>query len=67
MWKEKKSSTEHVILQLTDDPHKNFNENKFTVGVFIYLSKEFGTVDHKIILEKFNYFTDITINGLQAI
>ena len=41
------NSTEHAILQFTRDYVQNFDNGKFTLGVFIDLSKAFGTVDHK--------------------
>ena len=35
----------HAIIQLIDQLVKSFNDNKFTIGVFIDLSKAFDTVD----------------------
>ena len=29
-------STDHAIIQLVDQIHSSFKENKFTIGVFIY-------------------------------
>ena len=49
-------STEHAILQLTKEIYESFDENKFTLGVFIDLSKAFDTVNHKILLKKLTYF-----------
>ena len=45
-------STDHAIIQLVQEILQSFNENKFTLGVFIDLSKAFDTVDHKILLAK---------------
>ena len=45
-------STDHAIIQLVDQIYENFEENKYTLGVFIDLSKAFDTVDHKIQLSK---------------
>ena len=39
-------STGHAILQLVDQMHNNFEQNNFTLGVFIDLSKALDTVDH---------------------
>ena len=49
---QKGHSTEHAILQLTDQISKSFEKNLFTLGVFIDLSKAFDTVDHDILLSK---------------
>ena len=46
------NSTEHSILPFTWDIAQNFDNSKFTLGVFIDLSTAFDTVDHKILLKK---------------
>ena len=45
-------STDHAIIQLVEQIYENFEENKYTLGVFIDLAKAFDTVDHKILLRK---------------
>ena len=45
-------STDHAIIQLVDQIYENFEENNYTLGVFIDLSKAFDTVAHKIRLSK---------------
>ena len=49
-------STDHAIIQLVNEISKPFEENKFTLGVFIDLSKAFDTVNHKIIITKLNNY-----------
>ena len=49
-------STEHVIDQLVDQIYKSFKNDKYTVGIFIDLSKAFDTVDHTILLKKFEIY-----------
>ena len=48
------NSTEHAILQFTRDIAQNFDNGKFTLGVFIDLSKAFDTVNHQILLKRVN-------------
>lgn len=45
-------STNHVILQLMDQIHEVFKDNKYTLDVLNELSKAFDTVDHNILLLK---------------
>ena len=45
-------STNHALLDLTEDIRKAIDDNKFAVGVFIDLQKAFDTVDHTILLKK---------------
>ena len=43
---------DHALLQLVDQICESFERNKYTIGVFIDLSKVFDTVDHNILLKK---------------
>ena len=47
---QKGHSTEHAIMQLTDQINSSFEKNHFTLGIFIDLSKAFDTVDHYILI-----------------
>ena len=49
-------STDHAIIQLVEQIYENFEENKYTLGVFIDLAKAFDTVDHKILLRKMEVY-----------
>ena len=51
-----KHSTEHAIIELVDNILNGFSEDKYTLGVFIDLSKAFDTVDHQILLAKLNMY-----------
>ena len=49
-------STEHAILLLVNQLCQSFDESKFTLGIFIDLSKAFDTVDHKILTKKLELY-----------
>ena len=52
----KNHSTEHAIIEIVDQITKGFENNNFTLGLFIDLSKAFDTVDHFILLEKIKHY-----------
>ena len=45
-------STEHAILQITDQLKSSIDNKQITCGLFIDFSKAFDTVDHTILLNK---------------
>ena len=49
---QKQCPTEYAILQLSIEILKSFEQNKYTRGVFIDLSKAFDTANHDIFLTK---------------
>ena len=53
---QKDHSTEHAIAQLVDQIYESFENDKYTVGIFIHLSKAFDTVDHTILLKKLEIY-----------
>ena len=53
---QKGCSAEDAILQLTKEIYESFDKNKFTLGVFVDLSKVFDTVNHDILLTKLASF-----------
>ena len=44
-------STEHAILQLVNQMTEAFSQGKYTLGIFIDLSKAFDTINLNILLE----------------
>ena len=51
-----KHSTTHALFNLTEKTRNALDKNEFAVGVFIDLQKAFGTVDHKILLNKLFHY-----------
>ena len=52
----KDHSTEHAIAQLVDPIFESFENDKYTVGIIIDLSKAFDTVNHIILLKKLEIY-----------
>ena len=49
-------SIEHAIAQLVDQIYESFENDNYTVGIFVDLSKTFNTVDHTILLKKLEIY-----------
>ena len=52
----KDHSTDHALIKLIDSIYDSSNQNKYTSGVFIDLSKAFDAVVHNIFIYKLNSF-----------
>ena len=50
------NSTQHAFIQLISQILDDFNEHKYTLGIFINLSKAFDNVDHNILLKKLDMY-----------
>ena len=51
-----KHSTTHALLSITDEIHEACDNGSYGCGVFLDLKKAFDTVNHKILLDKLNYY-----------
>ena len=56
MASEKNHSTDHAIIELTDNITKAMDEGKYMIGIFLDLSKEFDTVNHQILLNTLKHY-----------
>ena len=48
-------STNNAIIRFVDKNFDSFEQEQFTLGIFINLSKAFDTVDHSILLKKMKF------------
>ena len=57
-----------AILELVNNMYEGFENNQYTVGVFVDLKKAFDTVNHEILLDKLNFYssTDIALTWLTS-
>ena len=49
-------STDHALIDITEDIRSALDNNQFAVGAFIDLQKAFDTVDHDILLKKMQHY-----------
>ena len=49
-------STNHALIQITEKIRQAIDSNSLACGVFIDLQKAFDTVNHKILLDKLQYY-----------
>ena len=59
-------STNHALLSLTETIRGALDSSNFAAGIFVDLQKAFDTVDHEILLKKWNIMAleGLPINGL---
>ena len=52
----KKYSTNHALLSIVEGIRDKLDNKTFVCGVFVDLEKAFDTVNHKILLKKFEHY-----------
>ena len=58
-----KTSTNHALIHITEKIRETLDNKNFACGVYIDLQKAFDTVNHKILLDKLNYYGVRGIGG----
>ena len=51
-----KHSTDHALIQITENIKNALDNGKYVCGVFIDLQKAFDTVNHDILIDKLSYY-----------
>ena len=51
-----KHSTNHALIEITENIRKALDNKKIAYGIFIDLQKAFDTVNHSILINKLNYY-----------
>ena len=52
----KKHSTNHTLINITENIHSVSDSGQLACGIFVDLQKAFDTVDHEILLKKLNRY-----------
>ena len=52
----KKQSTNHALIEITENIRKALDNSKYVCGIFIDLQKAFDTVNHLILISKLNHY-----------
>ena len=65
---QKKHSTNHALIDITEKIRSALDQNIFACGIFIDLQKAFNTVNHDIHLHKLDHYgiRHFEINGFKA-
>ena len=45
-------STSHALMDLVEEITSSIDAKKISIGVFIYLKKDFDTVNHNLLIDK---------------
>ena len=51
-----KHSTNHALIDITEQIRYNLDKSYFSCGIFLDLKKAFDTVDHQILLKKLKHY-----------
>ena len=53
---QKKHSTNHALIDITEKVRPTLDQNIFVYGIFIDLQKSFDTVNHDVLLHKLDHY-----------